>query len=41
VTISPFENMLAYQAHHVDEEFYDKFYRHEALGPRQRSHSHA
>jgi hypothetical protein len=39
-TLAPFENMLAYQAHHVDASFYDSFYLGEALGPRQRAHRH-
>jgi hypothetical protein len=39
-TVSPFENMLAYQAHHLDLQFYDTHYRPEALGPNQRSHRH-
>jgi hypothetical protein len=29
----PFRVALAYQAHHVDETFYDRFYRPEALSP--------
>jgi hypothetical protein len=39
-TIGPFENILAYQAHHVDVSFYDTFYTPEVLGHRQRTHAH-
>lgn len=28
----PFRTILAYQAHHLDPDFYDKFYRPEAVG---------
>ena len=38
--VAPFENMLAYQAHHVDVEFYDRFYSADVLGARQRAHQH-
>ena len=33
----PLRTILAYQAHHLDPEFYDRFYRPEALGEAQRS----
>jgi len=33
----PFRTILAYQAHHLDLEFYDKFYRPEALNQTQRA----
>ncbi len=36
----PFETALGYQAHHLDVEFYDTFYRPDALGPSQRGHRH-
>jgi hypothetical protein len=32
----PFRTVLAYQAHHLDLEFYDKFYRPETIGAAQR-----
>jgi len=32
-TNGPFRTILAYQAHHLDETFYDRFYRPEALSP--------
>jgi hypothetical protein len=32
----PFRTVLAYQAHHLDGEFYDRFYRDAALSQRQR-----
>ncbi|MFC8042200.1 hypothetical protein [Nocardia sp. NPDC057353] len=32
----PFRTVLAYQASHVDTEFYDRYYRPEALSPTQR-----
>ena len=35
----PFRTVLAYQAHHVDTDFYDHFYRPEALNATQRQHS--
>jgi hypothetical protein len=28
----PFRSVLAYQAHHLDPDFYDRFYRPEAVG---------
>ncbi|HEY0604732.1 MAG TPA: hypothetical protein VGD58_17570 [Herpetosiphonaceae bacterium] len=34
----PFRTVLAYQAHHVDADFYDRFYRPEALNETQRRH---
>jgi hypothetical protein len=34
----PFRTVLAYQAHHLDPEFYDRFYRPEALTDTQRRH---
>jgi hypothetical protein len=40
-TISAFENGLAYQAHHLDVGFYDRFYDDQALGHRQRTHGHS
>ena len=39
-TLSPFENILAYQAHHLDLDFYDTFYHPEAIGETQRRHRH-
>jgi hypothetical protein len=35
----PFRTVLAYQAHHVDTAFYDRFYRPEILTPRHREHN--
>ncbi len=35
---APFRTIMGYQATHVDEEFYDRFYRPEALSETQRSH---
>ena len=35
----PFRTVLGYQAGHVDIEFYDKFYREEALSETQRQHN--
>jgi hypothetical protein len=35
----PFRTVLAYQAHHIDPDFYEKFYRPEALGETQRRHA--
>ncbi len=32
----PFRTVLAYQAHRLDLEFYERFYRPEAVGERQR-----
>lgn len=34
----PFRTVLAYQAHHLDLDFYDRFYRPEALTETQRQH---
>ena len=34
----PFRTILAYQAHHLDLEFYDRFYRPEAVTETQREH---
>src|SRR5205085_1379781 len=34
----PFRTVLAYQAHHLDMEFYDKFYKPGALSETQRTH---
>ncbi|HJQ28852.1 MAG TPA: hypothetical protein VJ827_05900, partial [Rubrobacter sp.] len=34
----PFRTVLAYQAHHLDPDFYDRFYRQEALTTLQRQH---
>jgi hypothetical protein len=34
----PFRTVLAYQAHHLDPDFYDRFYRPGALTERQRGH---
>jgi len=34
----PYKTFLGYQATHVDEEFYDRFYRSEALTTTQREH---
>ena len=34
----PFRTVLAYQAHHVDTDFYDRFYRPEALTLAHRQH---
>ena len=34
----PFRTVLAYQAHHVDTDFYDRFYRPEALTQAHRQH---
>lgn len=34
----PFRTILAYQAHHLDLDFYDRFYRPEALTETQRQH---
>lgn len=38
-TNGPFRTVLAYQAHHLDMEFYDRFYKPEAVGERQRRHA--
>lgn len=37
-TVPPFRTVLGYQATHVDEGFYDRFYRPEALTETQREH---
>jgi hypothetical protein len=34
----PFRTVLGFQASHVDTEFYDRFYRPDALSPTQREH---
>ena len=34
----PFRTVLGFQATHVDVEFYERFYRPEALSPTQREH---
>lgn len=34
----PFHTLLAYQAHHLDVDFYDRFYRDDALSVTQREH---
>ena len=34
----PFRNVLAYQAHHLDPDFYARFYRPDALSDTQREH---
>ena len=34
----PFRTLLAFQAHHVDADFYDRFYRPEALSETHRHH---
>jgi hypothetical protein len=36
----PFRTVLGYQASHVDAEFYDRFFRPEALSETQRKHMH-
>jgi hypothetical protein len=33
----PFRTVLAYQAHHLDGAFYDRFYRDDALDPAPRA----
>jgi hypothetical protein len=35
----PFRTVLAYQAHHLDLDFYEKFYRPDTIGAAQRKHS--
>ncbi|HEX6710706.1 MAG TPA: hypothetical protein VF068_10295 [Rubrobacter sp.] len=35
----PFRTVLAYQAHHLDPDFYDRFYHQEALTAAQRQHT--
>jgi hypothetical protein len=37
-TSAPFRTLLAYQAHHLDLDFYRRFYRPEALSETQRRH---
>ncbi len=37
-TTAPFRTLLAYQAHHLDVDFYRQFYRPEALSETQRRH---
>lgn len=37
----PFRTVLAHQAHHLDPDFYDRFYRPGALSETQRQHRHA
>ena len=37
-TCGPFRTVLAFQAHHLDPDFYDRFYRPEALTETQRQH---
>ncbi len=37
---APFTTVLGYQATHVDVDFYDRFYRPEALTDTQRQHAH-
>jgi hypothetical protein len=34
----PFRTVLAHQAHHLDPDFYERFYRHEMLSETQREH---
>ena len=34
----PFRTVLAHQAHHLDLDFYERFYRHEMLSETQREH---
>ena len=38
VANTPFRTVVAYQAHHLDAAFYDRYYRAEALGASQRQH---
>ena len=40
-TSGPFRTILAHQAHHLDLDFYDRFYRPEALSETQREHRHS
>jgi len=35
--LAPFRTVVGYQAHHLDVEFYDRFYRADALSPTQRN----
>jgi hypothetical protein len=37
-TTGPFRTLLAYQAHHVDPDFYDRFYRADVLTAAHRRH---
>ena len=37
VHLTPYRTVLGFQACHLDAEFYDRYYRPEALGPRQRA----
>jgi len=37
-TTGPFRTLLAYQAHHLDMDFYDRFYRTEVLTAEHRQH---
>jgi hypothetical protein len=37
----PFRTVLAHQAHHLDPDFYDRFYRQETLTAVQRQRPHA
>jgi hypothetical protein len=37
-TTGPLRTLLAYQAHHLDPAFYDRFYRAEVLTPAHRQH---
>lgn len=34
----PFRTVLGFQANHLDTDFYDRFYKHDALGETQRQH---
>ena len=36
VYLTPYRTVLGFQACHLDAEFYERFYRPEALGPTQR-----
>jgi hypothetical protein len=37
----PFRTVLAHQAHHLDSDFYNRFYRKGTLSDTQRQHRHA
>jgi hypothetical protein len=37
VYLTPYQTVLGFQACHLDAEFYDRFYRPEALGAAQRA----
>jgi hypothetical protein len=37
VYLTPYRTVLGFQACHLDNEFYDRFYRPEALGATQRA----